>query len=33
MVQIELWKLIIASVMVISGVTIALGCLFAEADK
>ena len=33
MVQIELWKLVIASIMVIAGVTIALGCLFAEADK
>ena len=30
MVQIELWKLIIASIMVISGITITIGAMFAK---
>lgn len=33
MVQIELWKLIIAALSFIFATVVVVGCLFAEADK
>lgn len=33
LVTISVGKLVFASIMVIAGITITIGCLFAEADK